>query len=154
MLKRMAKSMHRNSLNEINMTYVGIVWYSIFWFQFWTVRSSNPEVFFGKSVLKICSKFTGVHPCRSAILIKLKSNFIEIALRHGYSPVNLLHIFRTTFSKNTSEWLLLNCDSASLSLSDWSFSPQTFWAKEERLSVPWKTVFFLFLSSIMFYQYR
>ena len=23
------------------------------------------------------------------------------------SPVNLLHIFRTAFSKNTSEWLLL-----------------------------------------------
>ena len=83
-----------------------------------------------------------------------KSNFIEIALRHGYSPVNLLYIFRTTFSKNTSGWLLLNCDSASLSLSDWSFSPQTFWAKEERLSVPWKTVLFLFLSSVMFEQYR
>ena len=26
-------------------------------------------------------------------------NFIEIALRHGCSPVNLLHIFRTPFSK-------------------------------------------------------
>ena len=35
------------------------------------------------------------------------SNFIEIALRHGCSPVNLLHIFRTLFPKNTSEGLLL-----------------------------------------------
>ena len=35
------------------------------------------------------------------------SNFIEIVLRHGCSPVNLPHIFRTTFSKNTSGWLLL-----------------------------------------------
>ena len=26
-----------------------------------------------------------------------QSNFIEIALRHGCSPVNLLHIFRTSF---------------------------------------------------------
>ena len=34
-------------------------------------------------------------------------NFIEIALRHGYSPVNLLHIFRTPCLKNTSGWLLL-----------------------------------------------
>ena len=34
-------------------------------------------------------------------------NFIEITLRHGYSPLNLLHIFRTPFSKNTSEGLLL-----------------------------------------------
>ena len=31
----------------------------------------------------------------------------EIALRHGYSPANLLHIFRTPFLKNTSEGLLL-----------------------------------------------
>ena len=31
--------------------------------------------------------------------IKLLCNFIEIALRHGCSPVNLLHIFRTPFSK-------------------------------------------------------
>ena len=38
---------------------------------------------------------------------KLQSNFIEIALRHGCSPVNLLHIFRTPFPKNTSAWLFL-----------------------------------------------
>ena len=36
------------------------------------------------------------------------SNFIEITLRHGCSPVNLLHIFRTLFPKNTSGWLLLS----------------------------------------------
>ena len=70
-------------------------------------RSSHSEVFCLKVVLKICNKFTGEHPCRSAILIKLQSNFIEIALRYGCSPVNLLHIFRTPFPKNTSEWLLL-----------------------------------------------
>ena len=34
-------------------------------------RSSHPEAFLGKGVLKICSKFTGEHPCRSAISIKL-----------------------------------------------------------------------------------
>ena len=60
-------------------------------------RSSHPEVFLVKGVLKICHKFKGEHPC----------NFIEIALRHGCSPVNLRHIFRTPFSKNTSRWLLL-----------------------------------------------
>ena len=34
-------------------------------------------------------------------------NFIEITHRHGCSPVNLLHIFRTPFLKNTSGQLLL-----------------------------------------------
>ena len=34
-------------------------------------------------------------------------NFIEITLRHGRSPVNFQHIFRTPFPKNTSGELLL-----------------------------------------------
>ena len=34
-------------------------------------------------------------------------NFIEITLRHGCSPVNVLHIFRTHFPRNTSGGLLL-----------------------------------------------
>ena len=33
-------------------------------------RSSHSEVFLGNYVLKICSKFTGEHPCRSVISIK------------------------------------------------------------------------------------
>ena len=57
-------------------------------------RSSHREVFLRKGALKLCSKFTGEHPCR-------------IALRHGCSPANLLHIFRTSFPRNTSGWLLL-----------------------------------------------
>ena len=48
---------------------------------------------------------------RGKLLLKcdlnLQSNFIEITLRHRCSPVNLLHIFKTPFSKNTSGWLLL-----------------------------------------------
>ena len=52
------------------------------------VRISRPEVFIGKSVLKTYNKFTGEHPCRSVISIKLQCNFI---LRRGCSPVNLLH---------------------------------------------------------------
>ena len=46
-------------------------------------------------------------PCRNMISINLPSNFIEITLWHGCSPVNLLHIFRTPFCRNTSEWLPL-----------------------------------------------
>ena len=72
-----------------------------------TNRSSYPDVLLVKGVLKICNQFTGEHPCRSVISIKLQSNFIEMTLRHGCSPVNFLHIFRTPFTKNTSERLLL-----------------------------------------------
>ena len=73
------------------------------------VGSSHSEVLLKKAVLKICRKFTGEHPCRSIISIKLYCNFVEIAIWHGCSPVNLLHIFRTPFYKNTSEWLFLRC---------------------------------------------
>ena len=34
------------------------------------------------------------------------SNFIEITLQHWVSPVNMMHIFRTAFYKNTYEGLL------------------------------------------------
>ena len=64
-------------------------------------RSSHPEVFLGKCVLKMFSKFTGEYPCWSVISIKLLWNFIEITLGHGRSPVNLLHISRTPFPKST-----------------------------------------------------
>ena len=37
-------------------------------------RSSRPEVFLRNDVLKLCSKFTGERPCRSAISIKFLWN--------------------------------------------------------------------------------
>ena len=87
----------------------------IFYYQFLTrcsllefirkCRSSRPEVFLVKGVLKICRKSTGEDPCRSAISIKLQRNLIEIARCHECSPANLLHIFRTPFPKNTSDIL-------------------------------------------------
>ena len=62
-------------------------------------RSSPLEVFLGKGVLKICSKFTGEHPVR-----------IEIPLRHRRYPINLLHIFQTPFPKNIFGGILLERD--------------------------------------------
>ena len=70
-------------------------------------RNNRPEVFFRKGVLKIYSKYTEENPRRNAISIKLRSNFIEIALWHGCSSVNLLYIFSTLFPKNTFGRLLL-----------------------------------------------
>ena len=73
-------------------------------------RSSHPELFLRKVVLEICSKFIGEHPCRSVISIKMLCSIIKIALRHGCSPVNLLHILGNPFPMNTSGWLLLQLD--------------------------------------------
>ena len=64
-------------------------------------RSSRTEVLLGKNILKICSKFTVEQPCRKVVSIKLQNSFIEITLWHGCSSVNLVHIFRTPFLKNT-----------------------------------------------------
>ena len=74
-----------------------------------TFRRSLPKVLLGKCVLKICNKFTGEHPCRSAISIKLRGNFIEIKLWHRCYSVTVPDIFGTPFPKNTSEGLLLDC---------------------------------------------
>ena len=63
------------------------------------LRSSPSEVYLGKGVLKLCSKFTGEHSCHKGEHFGLSS------------PVNLLHIFRTTFPKISSAsvyyWKLL-----------------------------------------------
>ena len=67
-------------------------------------KSSPPEVFLRE--LKICRKYTGVHPC--------DFNKVAKQLRHGCSPVNLLHIFRTPFPMNTSGGMLLELKSSSI----------------------------------------
>ena len=58
----------------------------------------NPsEVFLGKDVLKICSKFSGDHPRQSAITMKLQSSIIEIPLRHRCYPAYFQNLFLRTF---------------------------------------------------------
>ena len=114
-------------------------------------RSSRPEVFLRKGVLKICSKFTREHPCRSAISIKLQSNFIEITLRHGCSPVNLMHVFRINFLKNTSGQLLLHIE-----VNDTRFQKSNIANKCQLLllTLSWNLVFRkLFLEKYHVYLY-
>ena len=54
---------------------------------------------FGGVLKKMCSE--NMHQIYKRAPM-LKYYFIEISLRHGCSAVNLLHIFRTAFLKNTS----------------------------------------------------
>ena len=109
-------------------------------------RSSHPEVFLGKGVLEICIKFTGEHPCRSASSIKL-----------FYSPVNLLHIFRTHFPRNTSGQLLLIMSEKGFGQNQWprSYSSMkeinfwTFWIFELRT---FKVISFAMLAETIFFS--
>ena len=57
-------------------------------------------------ILDLYSKFTGEHPCKSVISIKLKATLLKSL--HGCSSVNLLHIFRIPFPKNIFGGLLLS----------------------------------------------
>ena len=59
-------------------------------------------------------------------IVRMQSNFIEITLRQGCSPVNLLHIFRIAFLKNTSGWLLLNRELYKSAFSIYSFKKLVF----------------------------
>ena len=63
--------------------------------------------FLKKSCSEIKQQIYSRTPMLKCDFNKVASNFIEIALRHGCSPVNLLDIFRTLFPKNISGGLLL-----------------------------------------------
>ena len=62
-------------------------------------------IFYNRTYLWYLMICTSSH---SEVFRGILCNFIEIALRHRCSPVNLLHIFRALFLKNTSGWLLLD----------------------------------------------
>ena len=71
-----------------------------------------------RGVLKKCSKFTGKHPCRSVLSIKLQSKFIESHFGVGVLLYICCIFLEHLFPKNTSGGLLewINC-SGFLSLS-------------------------------------
>ena len=56
---QLCKEICSSHVNDLRQSYVK------------TLRSSPPELFLGKGVLKTCSKFTGEHPCQSVVSIKL-----------------------------------------------------------------------------------
>ena len=75
-------------------------------------RSSPPEVFVGKGVLKICSNFTGENPCRNVtLIIETFINTFIIAtnlLKLHFGMGILLYICRI-FSEHLFLRTLLDC---------------------------------------------
>ena len=71
------------------------------------IQKQPPRGVLRKTCFENMQQFTGEHPCRSVISIKLLCNFIEITLRLECSSTNLLHIIGTPFTRNPSERLLL-----------------------------------------------
>ena len=100
-MSRVVKRLMNNFVCVLSSDYS--VYYILLHVLHCVFRSSPPDGLLVKDVPKICSKFILLRNCD----FNLQSNFIEITLRHGRSPVNLLHIFKTPFSKSTSGWLLL-----------------------------------------------
>ena len=66
-------------------------------------RSSPPEVF----LKKVFWKYTVNLQENTHAEVWFQKSCFQITFRHGCSPVNLLHIFRTSFPKNTSGWPLM-----------------------------------------------
>ena len=70
-----------------------------------------------------------------------KCDFNKVA-RHGSSPVNLLHIFRKPFPRNTPGWLLLQYVSGRFFLSlerfDLTFFLQNYWITFDNICVRFK----------------
>ena len=80
----------------MSIKFIKILGYTKSWCKIFYARMSR------YSYYHIAKKDNQEQPARDVLC-----NFIEIVLLHECSPVNLLHLFRTPFSKNISGCLLL-----------------------------------------------
>ena len=69
-----------------------------------SIRSSHSEVFLGRGVLKICSKFTGEHPSRSEISIAAEQLYWNHTSAWEFSCKDAAY-FENTFS-NEKLWVV------------------------------------------------
>ena len=76
-------------------------------------RSSPPEVFCKKGVLRYMAKFTGKHLCQSLFFSGLRpATLLKKRLWHKYFSVNFTKCLRTPFLQNTSGgcfWFSCSC---------------------------------------------
>ena len=75
-------------------------------------RSSRPEVFYEKGVLRNFARFTGNHLCQSLFFNKVAglrpATLLKKRLWHRCFPVNFAKFLITPFLQNTSGRLILN----------------------------------------------
>ena len=75
-------------------------------------RSSRPDVFSKKVVLRNFTKFTGKHLCQSLFFNKIAgvrpATLLKNRLWHRCFPMNFVKFLRTPFLKEHLWWLLLN----------------------------------------------
>ena len=88
----------------------------IFWkvwllFEICSSRSSRPEVFLKKGVLRNSTKFTRKHLCQSLFFNKVAgfspATLLKNRLWNGCFPVNFVKFLRTSFYIEDFWWLLL-----------------------------------------------
>ena len=86
-----------------------------YWKSNWDFRSSCPEVFCKKGVLKKFSKLTEKHLCQSFYFNKVAvlrpATLLKKRLWHRYFPVNFAKFLRTSIFKEHFWWLLLKFQS-------------------------------------------
>ena len=71
-------------------------------------RSSRPEVFCKKGVLRNCAKFTGKHLCQSLFFNRPRpATLLKQRLWHSCFPVNFAKFLRIPFFPEHLRWLLL-----------------------------------------------
>ena len=84
-----------------------------------TYRSSHPEVFCKKGVLRNFAKFTGKHLCQSLFLNKVvglrRATLLRKRLWHRCFPKNFAKFLRTPFIIEHVWWLLLDLTSEPVS---------------------------------------
>ena len=74
-------------------------------------RSSRPDVFYKKGILRNFAKFTGTQPCQSFFFNKVAglapATLLKKRLWHRCFPVNFVKFLRTPFYIEHLWWLLL-----------------------------------------------
>ena len=120
-----------------------------------TYRSSRPEVFFKKGVIKIWSNFTGENPCRSAISIKLLSTLLKSHFCMDFllyvCCIFSEHLFLTLFRMGGQKAPPPPTSFSPVTSTNVVISPKTFWLLVLTLLPHWCEISSLYLVPVSNY---